>query len=94
MKRLGARVDDVIGPERMQEFDVFGLADDVDEPDAVVDADPVEHEPEVGGPDGVDQRRVTLGSHRLDHAERGERIHERRCGIGRVGAVVPSAGTG
>ena len=73
--------------QRLQLLDVLGLADDVDQTDAVIEADAVEHQPEVRGTNGVDQRGVSLGSHRLDHAERGQRIDERSGSVGRIGAV-------
>ena len=51
--------------------------------DAVGDAEPVEHLPEVGRRSGVHQRGVTFAPHRADHAERGQRVDEARRALHR-----------
>ena len=70
-----------------QDLLLLGLAHDVDQRDAVSDADPVQHLAEVGGGRGVHERLVPLQPHGLDHAQGGQRIHEAG---GALGGVVPS----
>jgi hypothetical protein len=55
---------------------LLGLAHDVDEVDAVLLADLVEHLPQVRCGRRVHQRLVAFAPHRLDHAQRGERVDE------------------
>ena len=55
--------------------------------DAVGEADPLQHLAEVRRRRGVHERGVALHPHRLDHAERGQRVDEARRALRRVGAV-------
>ena len=69
-----------------QDLRLLLAAHDVDEADAVLEADLVEHLAEVGGGRGVHQRVVAFAPHGLDHAERGQRIDEAGGAVGRRGA--------
>jgi hypothetical protein len=55
---------------------LLGAADDVHERHSVGQADAVEHLTQVGRGRRVHERGVALAPHRLDHAERGQRIDE------------------
>jgi hypothetical protein len=61
-----------------QQRRLLGLAHDVDQADAVLQADAVEHLAQVGRRRGVHQRGVAFALHGLDHAQRGERVDEAR----------------
>jgi len=63
------------------------LAHDIYQVDFVLDADLVEHLPEIGGGRRVHERLVTLRAHGLDHAEGSERIDEAGGALGRRGAA-------
>ena len=76
----------MLGADLVQDLRLFLAAHDVDEADAVLDADLVEHLAEVRGGGGVHQRLVTFAPHGLDHAERGQRIDEPRRAVGGRGA--------
>ena len=67
---------------------LFRLADDVDELDAVGDADALEHLAEVACGGCVDERRVPFQPHRFDHAEDRERVDEAGGGLRRRDAVM------
>jgi hypothetical protein len=75
-------VADVARAELAQQLFLLGLAHDVDEADAVGDADPVQHLAEVRGRRRVDERLVAFHAHRLDHAEGGQRVDEARRAVG------------
>jgi len=60
----------------LQQRGLLGAADDVDQADAILEADLVEHLAQVRGRGGVDQGGVTLQAHGPDHAERRQRIDE------------------
>src|SRR5439155_803363 len=79
------RVAHVGGADLLEDVDVLGLAHDVHQADAVLDADPVEHLPEIGGGRRVHERLVTFRAHGCDHPERGERIDEAGGALGRGG---------
>ena len=78
---------DVLRADAAQDLDLLRAAHDVDQGDAVLEADPVEHLAEVGGGGGVHERGVALAAHRLDHAERGQRVDEAGRAVGRRGAL-------
>ena len=73
--------------EVAQHLDVLGATDDVHQADAVGGADPHEHLSEVGRGGGVDEGAVTLGAHRLDHRQRGQRVDEQRRALGAADVV-------
>ena len=66
----------MFGADLAQDVRLLLAANDIDEPDAVVETDLVEHLTEIGGGRGVDQRLVTLAPHGLGHPERGQRVDE------------------
>ncbi len=66
----------MLGADLVQDVGLLLAADDIDEADAVLEADLVEHLPEIGGGGRMHQRLVTLAPHGFGHAERGERIDE------------------
>ena len=68
-------------------------AHDVDEGDAVGDAQPVEHLAEVRRRGGVDERGVALAPHRADVPEHGQRVHEARRPFDRRDAGRAARGT-
>ena len=70
------RIDDVLGADALEDLRLLGVAHDVHQSDAVLEADLVQHLAEVGGGCRVDQRLVAFALHRLRHAERGQRIDE------------------
>ena len=59
-----------------QDLGLLRIADDVDQSDAVLEADPVEHLSEIGCGRGMHQGFVALAPHRFGHAERRQRIDE------------------
>jgi hypothetical protein len=77
----------VTSAQLAEQVGLLGSAYDVDQLDAVREADPVQHLPEVGRGGGVDQRGVALPAHRLDHPQRRERVDEGRGAIGGGRAV-------
>ena len=83
----GAGIDDMFGADLAQDVGLLLAAHDVDEADAVLDADLVEHLAEVGGGGGMHQRLVAFAPHGFGHAERGQRIDEAGRAFGRRGAV-------
>ena len=66
----------MLGADLVQDIGLLLAAHDVDEADAVLDADLVEHLPEVRRGGGMHQRLVIFAPHGLGHAERGQRIDE------------------
>src|SRR6266850_6477028 len=79
------RVAHVGGTDLLEDVHVLGLAHDVHQANAVLDADLVEHLPEIGGGRRVHEGLVTLRAHGFDHTERGERIDEAGGALGRCG---------
>ena len=75
-----------VGAGRAQQIRLGRRADDADQRDLLLEAQPVEHLAQVGGGGGVDQRGVPLHPHGLHHAQYGHRVDERRRP---VGAPVP-----
>ena len=73
----------MLGADLLQDLRLLLAAHDVDQPDAVLEADLVEHLAEVGGGRRVHQRLVVLAAHGLDHAQRGQRIDEPGRAVGR-----------
>ena len=72
------RVAHVLGAGGTQQLLLLARAHDVDERDAVGEAQPVEHLAEVRGGGGVDERGVAFAPHRADQAEHGQRVDEAR----------------
>ena len=70
-----------------QHLNVLVAADHVDQADAVRGAYPHEHLAEIRRGGGVDERRVALGPHRLDHRQRGQRVDEQRGTFRRADVV-------
>ena len=68
----------MLGAGRPQQRLLLGRPHDVDEVDAVGEAEPVQHLAEVGRRSRVHERRVTLATHRADETEHGQRVHEAR----------------
>ena len=83
MKVGDGGIDDMLGADLAQDVGLLRAAHDVDEADAVLEADLVEHLAEVGGGRGMHQRLVALAPHGLGHAERGQRIDEAGGAVGR-----------
>ena len=83
MKVGDAEFDHLLGADVVQDRFLFGAADDVDQGDAVLEADLVEHLAEIGGGGGVNQRGMPLAPHGLGHGERGQRVDEPRRAVGR-----------
>ena len=79
-------VDDVRRADVFQDLRLLVGADDVDQTDAVLEADAVQHLAEVGGGGRVDEGGVALHLHRLDHGERGQRVDEAGGAVGGAGA--------
>ena len=69
-----------------QQVFLLRFANDVHQRNAVLDADAVEHLPQIGCGRGVYQRLVAFQPHGLDHAQRGQRVDETRGTLGRRGA--------
>ena len=80
-------------PRRCRISACSGLAHDVHERDAVRDAQLVQHLAEIRCGGGVHERLVALGLHGLDHAERGERVHETGGAFARASFPPAAAGT-
>ena len=70
-------------PMRCSSSTCSGLRTMLTSADAVFDAELVEHLAEVRRSRGVHERVVAFEPHRLDHAERGQRIDEARRAFGR-----------
>ena len=81
------RIAHVLGADRSQQRLLLRPAHDVDQAYAVLDADLVEHQAEVGCGGRMHKGGVAFAPHRLDHAERGQRVDEARCAFGRGRAV-------
>ncbi len=77
----------ILGSHCLQQRDLFGLADHVDQGNGVLLADAVKHLAQVRGRGGVDQRLKSLPLHRAGKTQRGHRIDETGAGIGNVGAI-------
>ena len=77
-----------------QDAGLLLAAHDIDQGNAVLQADLVEHLAEIGRSCRVNQRLVTLAPHGLGHAERGQRIDEaggafrRRRAVGQHQAFI------
>src|SRR5207244_7613552 len=82
-ERRRTRIQHVLRTESLEEIHVLLPTDDVHERDPVFDADIDQHLTEVRRRDGVHQSGVALRAHRLDHAERRQRVHEARCALRR-----------
>ena len=76
-------IDDMLRADLAQDLGLLGAAHDIDEGDAVLEADLVEHLPEIGGGRRMHQRLVAFAPHGLGHAERGQRIDEAGGAVGR-----------
>lgn len=64
------------GAKALQESDLLGSPNDVDERDAVGEADAIQHLAKVRCRRRVHERRVVLAPHRLHHRKSGEWVHE------------------
>ena len=72
---------------RLQQRRLLGFAHNVHEANAVFQADPVQHLPQIGCRCRVHQRLVPFEPHGLHHAERGQRIDKTRSAISRRAAL-------
>src|SRR5258708_5984600 len=87
-ERGRAEVTNVGCAHTLEEVHLLLSTDDVYEANVVLQAYPVEHLADVRRRRAVHERGVTLTSHRLDHAQDGERIDERGGALGRGHAIV------
>src|SRR5579863_1212706 len=69
-------VDHILRADLAQYLRLLRTADDVDQSNAVLEADLVEHLAEIGCGRRMHQRLVAFAPHGLDHPERGQRIDE------------------
>ncbi len=75
----------MLGAQALEDRDLVGVADDVDERHAFGLAQPHQHLAEVRRRRRVNQGRVSFAAHGLDHAQRRQRIDERRGAVRRGG---------
>src|SRR5262245_22395466 len=78
-----ARHADVGGADLLQDVRRLGLPHDVHQRHLVLEADLLEHLPEIGCRGGVDERLMPFRAHGFHHAERGEGIDEAACALRR-----------
>ena len=83
-----------LAPSERSSASCSGLRTTLTSSIAVGLADPDQHLAEVRRRGGMQQRGVALEPHRLDHAQRGQRVHETRGAVPGVGPIRQYAGIG
>ena len=81
VETFGCAVDDMGRALSSQNLGLGWTTDHVHKRDAVSEAEPVQHLPEIGSGGGVNQGAMTLTPQGFGHAERGQRVDKGRRAI-------------